>query len=289
VGMVSVVGLVLHPGRDSTPAMSTITDWARTRGVTVLGLDGETGRITGDVTTCTPQAMAERADLLVSLGGDGTMLRTMRLAFGTGTPVLGVNLGRLGFLAGGSVQELDGFLAEIAAGRCTTEERTLLDAQVHRKGAAELDALALNDVVVARGREVRSIHIGVTIDGAPFTTYWSDGLIVATATGSTAYGMSVGGPLILPSSRAIMIVPIAPHLSFPNAVVLDVDQTIALEVLDEPARLSLDGQEEHDLHVGDRIDVRRAKSVARFVRTSTMRPFLALLRTKILKEAGGPS
>jgi NAD+ kinase len=229
------------------------------------------------------------AEVAIVFGGDGTMLRAARALAPLAIPMLGVNLGRLGFLAGGSVDELDGFLAEIAAGRCTTEERTLLEARVHRNGAAELEALALNDVVVARGREVRSIHIGVTIDGAPFTTYWSDGLIVATATGSTAYGMSVGGPLILPSSRAIMIVPIAPHLSFPNAVVLDVDQTIALEVLDEPARLSLDGQEEHDLHVGDRIDVRRAKSVARFVRTGTMRPFLALLRTKILKEEGGPS
>jgi NAD+ kinase len=98
----------------------------------------------------------------------------------------------------------------------------------------------------------------------------------------------VGGPLIIPSSRAIMMVPVAPHLSFPNAVVLDVDQTIALEVLDEPARLSLDGQEEHDLHVGDRVAVRRAQPVARLVRTSAMRPFLTLLRKKILKEEGGP-
>jgi NAD+ kinase len=216
------------------------------------------------------------------------MLRAARALAPLAIPMLGVNLGRLGFLAGGSIDELDGLLAEIAAGRCTTEERTLLEAHVRRQGAPDLEALALNDVVVARGREVRSIHIGVTIDGAPFTTYWSDGLIVATATGSTAYGMSVGGPLIIPSSRAMMIVPIAPHLSFPNAVVLDVDQTIALEVLDEPARLSLDGQEEHDLHVGDRIDVRRAKPVARFVRTATMRPFLTLLRKKILKEEGGP-
>jgi NAD+ kinase len=229
------------------------------------------------------------AEVAIVFGGDGTMLRAARALAPLAIPMLGVNLGRLGFLAGGSLEELDGLLAEIAAGRCTTEERTLLEARVHRKGAADLDVLALNDVVVARGREVRSIHIGVTIDGAPFTTYWSDGLIVATATGSTAYGMSVGGPLIIPSSRAIMIVPIAPHLSFPNAVVLDVDQTIALEVLDEPARLSLDGQEEHDLHVGDRIDVRRAKPVARFVRTATMRPFLTLLRKKILKEEGGPS
>ena len=228
-------------------------------------------------------------EVAIVFGGDGTMLRAARAFSPLGIPILGVNLGRLGFLAGGSIDELDGLLAEIAAGRFSCEERTLLEARVARTGAPDLEVLALNDVVVARGKEVRSIHIDVKIDGAPFTVYWADGLIVATATGSTAYGMSVGGPLIIPSSRAIMIVPIAPHLSFPNAVVLDVDQTIALEVLDEPARLSLDGQEEHDLRVGDRVEVRRAQPVARFVRTSTMRPFLTLLRKKILKEADGPS
>jgi NAD+ kinase len=228
-------------------------------------------------------------DVAIVFGGDGTMLRAARALAPLGVPILGVNLGRLGFLAGGSLEELDGFLEEIAAGRFTCEERTLLEARLVRPGAADVDVLALNDVVVARGKKVRSIHIDVKIDGAPFTVYWADGLIVATATGSTAYGMSVGGPLIIPTSRAMMIVPIAPHLSFPNAVVLDVDQTIALEVLDEPARLSLDGQEEHDLRVGDRIAVRRAQAVARFVRTSTMRPFLTLLRKKILKEEGGPA
>jgi NAD+ kinase len=221
-------------------------------------------------------------------GGDGTMLRAARALSPLGIPILGVNLGRLGFLAGGSVEELDALLGEIAAGRWTCEDRTVLQARLTRQGVETVEALALNDVVVARGKEVRSIHIDVRIDGAPFTVYWADGLIVATATGSTAYGMSVGGPLIIPSSRAIMIVPIAPHLSFPNAVVLDVDQTIALEVL-EPARLSLDGQEEHDLLAGDRIEVRRAETVARFVRTASMRPFLTLLRKKILKEEGGPA
>jgi NAD+ kinase len=228
-------------------------------------------------------------DVTVVFGGDGTMLRAARALSPLGIPILGVNLGRLGFLAGGSVEELDGFIKDIALGRSTVEERTLLEARLRRSGTTEAEALALNDVVVARGKEVRSIHIDVRIDGAPFTVYWADGLIVATATGSTSYGMSVGGPLIIPSSRAIMMVPIAPHLSFPNAVVLDVDQTITLEVHDEPARLSIDGQEEHDLHVGDRIEVRRAQVVARFVRTSTMRPFLTLLRKKILKEEGGPS
>lgn len=253
---------------------------ARTRGHDVVEVTLDSATLARDV---------GGADVAIVLGGDGTMLRAARALAPLTIPILGVNLGRLGFLAGGSLDELDGFLAEIAAGRRTIEERTLLEARLQRQGVPDLEALALNDVVVARGREVRSIHIAVKIDGAPFTVYWADGLIVATATGSTAYGMSVGGPLIIPSSRAIMIVPIAPHLSFPNAVVLDVDQTIALEVQDEPARLSLDGQEEHDLHVGDRIEVRRAKPVARFVRTATMRPFLTLLRKKILKEEGGPA
>lgn len=225
-------------------------------------------------------------DIACIFGGDGTMLRAARALAPLGVPLLGVNLGRLGFLTAGSIDEFDAIVAEIAAGRWSCEDRTLLQARVSRAGATRLDAHALNDVVVARGALVRSIHIDVRIDGAPFTVYWADGLIVATATGSTAYGMSVGGPLIIPSSRAIMIVPIAPHLSFPNAVVLDVDQAIALEVHDEPARLSLDGQEEHDLRAGDRIEVRRARSVARFVRTASMPPFLTLLRQKILKEDG---
>ena len=253
---------------------------ARSKGHTVV-------QVSLDSTTLAREVAG--VEVAIVLGGDGTMLRAARALAPLGIPILGVNLGRLGFLAGGSLEELDGFLVEIAAGRFTTEERTLLEARLSRAGGADLSVLALNDVVVARGREVRSIHIAVKIDGAPFTVYWADGLIVATATGSTAYGMSVGGPLIIPSSRAIMMVPVAPHLSFPNAVVLDVDQTIGLEVLDEPARLSLDGQEEHDLHVGDRVAVRRAQAVARLVRTSTMRPFLTLLRKKILKEEGGPS
>jgi NAD+ kinase len=255
-------------------------DRARSKGHTVVQVSLDSSALAREVAG---------VEVAIVLGGDGTMLRAARALAPLGVPILGVNLGRLGFLAGGSIDELDGFLADVAAGRSTTEERTLLEARLSRAGAPDLSVLALNDVVVARGKEVRSIHIAVKIDGAPFTVYWADGLIVATATGSTAYGMSVGGPLIIPSSRAIMMVPVAPHLSFPNAVVLDVDQTIGLEVLDEPARLSLDGQEEHDLHVGDRVAVRRAQPVVRLVRTSTMRPFLTLLRKKILKEEGGPS
>ncbi len=230
----------------------------------------------------------EGAQLVCVFGGDGTMLRAARQIAPLGVPLLGVNLGRLGFLTGTTVAELDATMAEIQAGRYQCEDRTVLAATVTRDRKQLHEVRALNDVVIARGAQVRAIHVDVRIDGVPFTVYWADGIIVATATGSTAYAMSVGGPLMLPTAEDMVIVPIAPHLSFGNAVVLASQQRVTLDVLDEPARISVDGQEEHDLRIGDRIEVRRAEHPARFVRTCSMRPFLQLLRQKILKE-GEPS
>ena len=246
----------------------------------------ERGQEVVEVTLGSPALVREvaGAQMVCVFGGDGTMLRAARQIAPLGVPLLGVNLGRLGFLTGTSVDELDGTTGEVLAGRYECEDRTLVEAVVTRAGREIHRTLALNDVVVARGEQVRAIHVDVRIDGEPFTVYWADGIIVATATGSTAYAMSVGGPLMLPTARDMVIVPIAPHLSFGNAVVLDPDQQVALDVLDEPARISLDGQEEHDLAAGDHVEIRRSDLVARFVRTATMRPFLRLLRQKILKE-----
>jgi NAD+ kinase len=227
------------------------------------------------------------AEVVCVFGGDGTMLRAARRIAPLGIPVLGVNLGRLGFLTGTSVEEFDGTIAEVLAGRYSSEDRTVVATSVTRAGRTVYEGRALNDVVVARGAQVRAIHVDVRIDSQPFTVYWADGIVVATATGSTAYAMSVGGPLMLPTAQDMVIVPIAPHLSFGNAVVLDPDQRVSLDVLDEPARISVDGQEEQDLRSGDHVEVRRSDVVARFVRTPTMRPFLRLLRQKILKEGEG--
>ncbi|TMC69584.1 MAG: NAD(+)/NADH kinase [Chloroflexi bacterium] len=226
----------------------------------------------------------ERAAIAFVFGGDGTVLRAARVLSPYNIPILGVNLGRLGFLTSATIDQFDAAMGDVLAGRFSIEERALLDARLVRGGREIVRALALNDVVVARGKEVRSINVAVRVDGEPLIVYWADGLIVATATGSTAYGFSVGGPLILPGSRALTMVPIAPHLSFGNAVVFDPDQVLELEAQDEPSVLSLDGQEEHDLRAGDRITVRRADAVARFARTAHARPFVELLREKILKE-----
>jgi NAD+ kinase len=228
----------------------------------------------------------ERAEVALVFGGDGTVLRAARALSPFDIPILGVNLGRVGFLTAATFDQIDAAVGDILGGRFTIEERALLDARLIRDGKEIVRALALNDVVVARGKQVRSINVAVRVDGEPLIVYWADGLIVATATGSTAYGFSAGGPLILPASKAITMVPIAPHLSFGNAVVFDPDQVLELETQDEPSVLSLDGQEEHDLRAGDRITVRRAATVARFARTAHARPFVELLREKILKEPG---
>jgi NAD+ kinase len=260
----------------SLEAAKTVSDKLRKAGHEPLQLALDSRALTKEV---------ERADIAFVFGGDGTVLRAARALSPFDIPLLGVNLGRLGFLTMTTIDQFDEAMGDVLAGRFTIEERALLDARLVRAGKEVVRALALNDVVVARGKEVRSINVAVRVDGEPLIVYWADGLIVATATGSTAYGFSVGGPLILPASRAITMVPIAPHLSFGNAVVFDPDQVLELET-QEDSVLSLDGQEEHDLHAGDRITVRRAETVARFARTAHARPFVELLREKILKEPG---
>ena len=225
-------------------------------------------------------------DVACVFGGDGTMLHAARALAPHGVPLLGVNIGHLGFLTIATTKEFDAAFGDVVAGRYEVEERAMLEAKLVRNDREVVTALALNDVVVARGAQVRSIHVGVTVDGEALIVYWSDGVITATATGSTAYGFSVGGPLILPTSRAITLVPIAPHLSFANAFVFEPGQRISLDVKDEPARLSIDGQVEHDLRASDRVEVRQPKTVTKLVRTAHALPFLDLLRQKILKEPG---
>ena len=223
-------------------------------------------------------------EMATVFGGDGTMLHAARALAPRGIPLLGLNIGHLGFLTIAPSADFDAAFGDVLAGRYEVEERAMLDARLLRGGEEVASGHALNDVVVARGALVRSIQVQVTVDDAPLILYWADGVIVATATGSTAYAFSVGGPLILPTSQNITLVPIAPHLSFPNAFVFDPDQRITLDLQDEPARLSIDGQVEHDLTRGDRVEVRRSQTVARLVRTAHARPFLSLLRQKILKE-----
>jgi NAD+ kinase len=267
MGMVNTVGLVLHPQRDSKQAIDTIVEWARARGVTVLGLPDEVGRIDCNAVAVDSSTLVDRADLLVSLGGDGTMLRTMRLVTGRSTPVLGVNLGKLGFLAEIDVDELPPALSAIDGHRFTIEPRTAVRATLPDGPTVT----AFNDIALARIPGDRLAAVAISVEGHPFVRYASDAVIVATSTGSTAYNFSAGGPLVSPLVEGFLVVPAAAHSSFNRALVLSADEEVTLELLPTSGQLAVevDGSVGGRLSPGDQITVTAVRSAGQVVRLGT--------------------
>jgi NAD+ kinase len=205
-------------------------------------------------------------DLLIAIGGDGTMLRAGHLCAPHGIPVLGLNKGRLGFLFqvddGGWQKMIDRLLA----GDFWVENRMMLRAEQFRSGESLGTWQALNDAVIARGQYLRPIHVKACVDEQYLTTYVADGLIASTATGSTAYAMASGGPILPPELRNILLVPIAPHLSVDRAVVLSEGSAVRMTVLSENSVLSIDGQLPVSLAEDDQVDVRAGEDTAKFIR-----------------------
>ncbi|WP_036331503.1 NAD(+)/NADH kinase [Microbispora sp. ATCC PTA-5024] len=267
MGMVSTVGLVLHPQRDSKEAIDTIVEWARTRGGTVLGLPDEVGRIDCSAVAVDAQTLVNKADLLVSLGGDGTMLRTMRLITGRPTPVLGVNLGRLGFLAEIDVEDLAPALSAIDNHEYTVEPRMA----VRATGKDGQMVTAFNDIALVRIPGDGLSAVAVSVYGHPFVRYSADAVIVSTSTGSTAYSFSAGGPIVSPTVEGFLVVPAAAHSSFNRALVMSADEEVTLDVLPSSGQLALevDGAIGGHLAPGDRLTVTALRGAARVVRLGT--------------------
>ncbi len=206
-------------------------------------------------------------DLLVALGGDGTMLRAGHLCAPHEVPILGINLGRMGFL---TEVRRDGWreaLAQVLAGRFWLERRMMLRAELVRAGQVEGTWDVLNECLVGRGEVVRPVRLRTEIDGRYLTTYVADGLIIATATGSTAYALAAGGPVLPPPLRNILLVPVAPHLSFDRAIVLHEGSMVRVTVgTEHEAVLSADGQVPVHLGDGDQVEVCVGPHSAQFVR-----------------------
>lgn len=228
-----------------------------------LGLEAEAVSILDDAA----RARIPGQEMIAVIGGDGTMLRGGCMAAPHNIPVLGVNLGRLGFLAEVQPGEWKGVLARILVGDYWVEERMMLRAEHHRGDQVLGTHDVLNEAVVSRGALARPIRLRTEIDGDELTTYVADGLIVATATGSTAYALAVGGPILPPELKNILIIPIAPHLCIERAIVLS--HGAALDILvrtEHQAILSADGQVEVPLQDGDHVLVRMSPFATRFVR-----------------------
>lgn len=205
-------------------------------------------------------------DLLIMAGGDGSVLRAGHLCAPLAVPILGVNLGRLGFLIQIERDEWHEYFDKLLGGEAWIENRMMLHAEHFRAGDLLGEWNALNEVVVGRGQTLRPVRLSASVDGRLLTSYVADGLIASTATGSTAYALAAGGPILPPELRNILIVPIAPHLSVDRAVVLAEGANVSILAKGENTVLSIDGQPSITLMDGDHVDIRAADVTAQFIR-----------------------
>ncbi len=271
------VGLVLHPERDCGGAVASVLGWAARRGIEVLGIDTEVRRVRCAAEAVPAGEMAKRADLIVSLGGDGTMLRAMRLADRHARPgdasragppdrrcpILGVNLGKLGFLAEVDVPDLDSALSAIDDHRYTIEPRLAVDAVV-----AGRPVTAFNDIAFVRFPGQGSVAMAVLAAGRRFVSYAADAVVVATPTGSTAYSFSAGGPIVSPAVPGLLVTPAAPHSAYNRGLVLSLDDELSVDVLPAsgPVAVEADGIVAANLAPGERIDLIPRPAAAHVVR-----------------------
>jgi NAD+ kinase len=268
------IGLLHHPKLSATQPMAN----AMALETRARGLEAWIGS-TWDVQAVTAQI--EDLDLLVTLGGDGSILRAARMASRHGVPVLGVKMGRLGFLAELDPEEWSEALPRLVAGDYWLEERMMLHAEYHQGEECRVYE-ALNDVVISRGTIARIVRLDTYIEGSFLTTYAADGLIMSTATGSTAYALAAGGPILPPELDNFLIIPIAPHLSMNRAIVLGREDVVRIEVhTDHQAILTVDGQFEYDLRDGDWVTVQASPHPSRFVRLQDRTYFYRTLMDRL--------
>lgn len=278
----TTVGLALHRFReDAVAAARLLATHCAERGITLVAPESDLPTLAtdavsgGDVST---------ADLLVSIGGDGTMLRAVRALGGRPVPVMGVNVGTLGYLATVDASDIldavDTFLGGAEGRDYHLDVRMMLDVAVWADGARLAQHLALNEVALEKKEAGHTIRLAVDIDRERFTTFVADGLIVATPTGSTAYSLSARGPILSPRLRAMLLTPLSPHMLFDRSMVLDPSESIRIEVGGHrDVHIAADGQWTHTLPPGSVVEVRPAEETASFVTFGQGR-FHRTLKTK---------
>jgi NAD+ kinase len=269
------IGFAFNPYSDRAQAMlERGRAWCSANGVESWDAPGDAGERIG--------AELQTTDLVCVMGGDGTFLRTARAIGGSGVPALGVNLGRVGFLAKVESDGLERALDQVKAGDYAVEDRFRIAARLLRADGTSEDHECLNEVVVARGSRVRMIQLEVEVSGSHLATYVADAVVVATPTGSTAYSFSAGGSILDPRLRNMVITPVAAYLSPLHSVVAGEGHEVDLMLREahDGALVSLDGQLDLPMTVGDRVEVRALADPLRMIEPTGSTPFYDLLRTK---------
>jgi NAD+ kinase len=261
--------LVVHTSRNQIVELAgQAAAMLRAAGFEVRMLAGEADAVAAATTVVLPDAAAFGAELLLVLGGDGTFLRAAELARPAGVPLLGVNLGHVGFLAEAEPHALAGTVEAIVSGGYEVEERVTVEAEVHIDGRVQARAWALNEASLERTNRERMLEISVAVDGRPLLRFGCDGLLCATPTGSTAYAFSAGGPIMWPNVDALLVVPNAAHALFARPIVVAPGSTVDVELQshDYEAVLSCDGRRSVAVPAGASVRMRRGELPVRIAR-----------------------
>jgi NAD+ kinase len=268
----SVVSMMLHPDRaEATELATQIVKYLTDSGHSVRLLDKEAVAINRAESGCAEDDFARGADLAVSVGGDGTMLRTFELVASSDVPVLGINVGHLGYLTEFEADEAQSAIDLALSGKLPVEDRLMVQGRIERSGGgAGGHWIGLNEVVMEKKAQGHTVLLEVTIDGSAFATYAGDGLIVSTPTGSTAYNLSARGSIVAPTHSSLQLTPVAPHMLFDRSLVLRPDTEIRISVVGgREANLSIDGRSVAALSDGDAMIATRADTIARLVTSGT--------------------
>jgi NAD+ kinase len=270
------IGFAYNPTSDAAVDLSErAAGWCRMRNIDHWATQA------GDFESLCRELLS--TDILVVLGGDGTFLRAARGVIAVDVPILGINLGKVGFLSKAEANELEAVLAKLAAGQYTVDERMVLEGRILPAGRGPGSVHnALNDIVIARGALARVCHLDVSIGPSHLATFIADGLVVSSPTGSTGYSFSAGGPVVDPLSRNLIVTPIAGYLSAIRSVVVSPKQTVRCRVVAaHEALVSVDGREDIPIAAGDVVEVKALDQPIRLVEPAGAEPFWDLFRHKV--------
>lgn len=280
--MTKKIGIISKPKKkDAGDILASLVDWLHKRDIEPL-MDKETAGLIDMETYYERQDIATLSEFIIVLGGDGTLLSVARHIGGRGTPILGVNLGSLGFLTEVTLEEMYPLLEEILAGKMRVVERVMLDASIQRDGVEAARYLVLNDVVINKGALARMILMETLAGGKYLNMYRADGLIISTPTGSTAYSLSAGGPIVYPTVGSLIISPICPHTLTNRPIVVpdNMDIEVTLRTENEDVLVTLDGQEGFPLKYMDTIVVKKSASKTKLI-LSPKKDYYQILRQKL--------
>jgi len=285
-GELNRVGIIAKPKRTAIEVVNGLVEWFEERDIQLV-MDEDTALVAGiedsNVQICKKSVVPDNSDLIIVLGGDGTLLSVARIVGDLDVPILAANLGSLGFLTAVTLDDLNTLLEQVMEGNYQIEERSMLRVHVHRQGERIAEYRVLNDAVIHKGTLARIIELNTAVDGKHLTTYQADGLIISTPTGSTAYSLAAGGPILHPSINALILNPICPFTLSQRPIVIPDDVgciEVTLNTENEDVFLTLDGQVGFALRFKDTVELSRSPHRIKLIHCP-QRDFFEVLRTKL--------